>query len=178
MNKKFVISCIDYRFPDDVYTFLDKSNHIFYQASTAGASLPLSYFSCAHHRTAEFKSLTNILKDSICTNIEISLMLSPLKEIIIINHQDCGAFKYFLPHSGYPQHLGDNNPKELEIQLASLQCARNHLLHKYPVFLHHVHLQIIDINGTLGQYNDKTKLWEILFHGRGTNPKGLFYKTK
>jgi len=178
MSKKFVISCIDYRFPDYVYSFLEKTNHKYYNTNTAGASLPISYHNCRHEKSSEFIKKTNDLKTAVCTNLEISFLLSPVDEIIIINHQDCGAFKYFLPKSGYPQKLGQDNKKELEIQLESLLCAGRFFKNKYPMLLKNVYLQLIDINGTLAQYNEVAKKWQILIKGHGNDSKGLFFSLK
>jgi carbonic anhydrase len=43
-----------------------------------------------------------ILKKSFITNINISLSLDLLKEIYLLNHQDCGAIKEYLKCSQYP----------------------------------------------------------------------------
>jgi len=91
----------------------------------------------------------------------------------IINHQDCGAFKVFLPTSGYPSTLGANNTQEILIHQRALLLAKSQLNKKYSGLT--IHLKIIDINGSVALLNQTTLQWELAYKGSGTNPLGLWW---
>ena len=178
MSEKIcLINCIDFRYDYLVSSYYnaigEQSNY--YNATAAGSCLPISYqkYCCKYGGgcTCDAKKTNCTLKKALLTNFEISQALSNTKLIDIINHQDCGAFKVFLPKAGYPDKLGENNTKEIEIQERALVLARQELLCKYPNI--QVTLKIIDINGTVAQlFNGK---WEVVYVGSGINPKGLWW---
>lgn len=68
-----------------------------------------------------------MLREGLLTNLAIAQQLSEIGTIYIINHQDCGAFKTFLPKSGYPSKLGRDNNAEKEIHLRALLIAKEKL---------------------------------------------------
>ena len=36
-------------------------------------------------------------------------------------------------------------------------------------------LGLIDVNGTVAEYNTSTKIWTLVFTGAGTDPLGLWF---
>jgi len=177
---EFLIDCIDYRFPDLITTFLSTLNlsRTYYEGTVAGASLSITYNDyCTTNPgsgcTCNFKKTNCILKNGILTNFEISTELSDVDEFIILNHQDCGAFKAFLPKSGYPLTLGTNNPKEIEILTKSMLLTQQYLERKYTSILSYV-LYIIDINGWVAQYSSPQNIWKVIYTNENNDPRGLW----
>jgi len=177
MSKIYLINCIDYRYDYLVsayYNAIGESAN-YYNGTAAGACLPISYqkYCCKYGGgcTCDSKNTNCTLKKALLTNFEISQALSNTQNIDIINHQDCGAFKVFLPKSGYPETLGENNQKEIQIQERALVLAKKELLKKYPKV--NITLKIIDVNGSVGELQNGK--WVVVYKGPGTNPKGLWY---
>lgn len=179
--KEFLIDCIDYRFPNLIVEFLNSINfsYTYYQGTVAGASLPITYNEyCKTYPgsgcTCAFKDTNCTLKKGILTNFEISTKVADIEEFIIINHQDCGAFKVFLSKSGYPLTLGANNPKEIEVLTQSMLLTKTYLQKKYPSIPAYL-LYIIDINGWVAQYNEAESVWCVIYKNDNNDPRGLWY---
>jgi hypothetical protein len=121
----------------------------------------------------------DLLKDSLTTNLDIALTLQPIRDIFLMNHQDCGAMKSFLRCSGYPPNLGDDNARELAIQVEVLTLAYNEMARRYP--LKRIIPTVIDINGSVARYGDinsnlTSNTWTILHVGtRSRDPRGLWF---
>lgn len=119
-----------------------------------------------------------LLKESIIKNIDIALSLDNLEQIYLLNHQDCGAIKAYLECSGYPKKLGDNNPLEIKINTDLLLFASQYIKQKFNssnIVLPNIKLGLIDINGTVSDYDYQYNSWNLIFRGPGTNPLGLWY---
>ena len=170
----FAISCIDFRFDFLAALFFEGIGlqNLYFNASVAGAGLSLGYNQLCSCNKRNNKDM-NLLRDNLVKNLEIALTLQPIREIYIINHQDCGAIRAFLSCSGYPEYLGSNNKKEIEINSSILKNAKNYMLKKFPDKI--IKLGLIDINGTVANYNQSTNKWNKIFNGTGNNPKGLWY---
>ena len=175
----FCICCIDKRFDLLVTTYLDTLNNKnnYYLGSTAGSSLCLGYKCyckniCSNSQSCNpCNSDLKILKESITKNIDISLSLDNIKNIYMLNHQDCGAIKAYLKCSGYPQTLGENNQKDIEVNTQLLLFSKKYINCKYPNI--NSRLGLLDINGTIAEYINKK--WVIMYTGKGTNPLGLWW---
>lgn len=178
----FCVCCIDKRFDKLVTSYLNQTPNSdgYYLGTTAGASLCLGYKrycknicnKCSKKKTCDpNNAVMALLKESIVQNIDISLSLDNINVIYIINHQDCGAIKAYLECSGYPQTLGDNNKKDIEVNTELLLFARKYIKCKYPDI--EPVLGLIDINGTVANLVDGK--WTIVYTGSGTNPLGLWY---
>jgi hypothetical protein len=176
--------CIDNRYDELSVKYLNSDIKNYYLIATAGSALSIGYNNfckkvcnckCNYNINNSCDSLNidmEILKKSFITNINISLSLDLLKEIYLLNHQDCGAIKEYLKCSQYPQILGENNELEIKIQTDLLLYARDYLHEKYPLIF--IKLGLIDINGTVFDYNSEISLWSLIYRGPGCNPKGLW----
>lgn len=179
-DKFFSIACIDYRYDAlvaDFYAAINEKPN-YYLGTAAGAALPLGingysykYGGCV---TEEGKNTNQILENGLLTNFEISQTLSNIKKIDLMDHQDCGAFKVFLPCSGYPENLGEKKRMEKNIHKKVLLEARSALFQRYPELVS-ITMRLIDVNGSVGELNPQTGEWSVIYVGRGTNPKGLWF---
>jgi len=182
-SEKFVISCIDYRYPDYLTQFLNSYcglNQQYYLGTVAGASLPISYSAyCRNYGggcTCKSWCTNNLLKTGVLTNVDISMQLSTtIDEIFIINHQDCGAFKTFLPASGYPKELGKDNTLEIKIQQQSMFLTQTMLQKRYYPYWNRyydpqISLFLMDINGSVARYENEE--WKVIFYGPGNDARG------
>ena len=104
MNTKSVVCCIDKRFDSLVSQYYDSIGQRgdYYMITAAGSSLPLSYLKMCHqeeYKCCSYKNcLTNkTLREGQLTNFNISMALSDIVQLDIMDHQDCGAFRVFLP---------------------------------------------------------------------------------
>ena len=184
----FNILCIDKRF-DNLTTEYFRSvgfKFNYYLGTTAGSALPLGYrqycseiCNSCHIGTTCTESCDpsnpdmQLLKDSLIKNIEIALTLDSIEEIYLLNHQDCGAIKAFLSCSGYPQTLGENNSLEIKINIDLLLFAKAYINNKFPDI--RVRLGLIDINGSVADFDEKYFAWNLVYRGPGVDPLGLWY---
>lgn len=183
----FCVSCIDKRFDALTTNYFESTEFRlnYYSGTTAGAGLPLGY---KQYCTEIFKCNCSLdictpcnplnpdmelLERSLIRNIEIALTLDPIPEIYIINHQDCGAIKAFLSCSGYPETLGGNNPLEIKINGELLFFAKNYVNFRFPDIK--VRLGLIDVNGTVADFNEKYQTWQVVYRGFGEDPRGLWF---
>jgi len=183
----FNIYCIDKRFDSlsGKYFKAIGFSQNFYLGTTAGSALCLGYSQycqeiCNCHR--EYNSIHKydpknpdmlLLKDSLIKNIDISFSLNIIDEIYLLNHQDCGAIKAYLSFSGYPQTMGDNNSLEIKINTELLLFASEYLKKKYPNVV--IRLGLIDINGTVCDYDIQFHSWRLVYRGSSNDPLGLWY---
>jgi hypothetical protein len=183
----FNIFCIDKRFDylsSEYFKAIGFTDN-YYLGTTAGAALCLGYSEycreicnchCNNDNT-ECDPLNpdmELLKLSLTKNIDISLSLDPIKEVYLLNHQDCGAIKAFLSCSGYPQNAGDNNPLEIKINTELLLFAKQYLEKKF-VNIEFYKLGLMDINGSVADYDIRYGTWNLVYRGPGFNPKGLWF---
>lgn len=90
-----VITCIDWRFQKFLYEFLNSLDLSYDRVSWAGAGKE---------------------KDKILTQVDISVRLHNIKQLFLIHHQDCGAYR------------GAGK----EAQLLDMQQLRGKILAQYP----------------------------------------------
>lgn len=178
----FSIFCIDYRFDAMLANFYDGIGleYNYFACTNAGASLCLGYNkycvnSCHNCGCDPNNSSMVTLKRGIIENLNIALTLKDIKDIYLINHQDCGAIRAFLSCSGYPD-FGKNNAKEIKINSKLLVYAEEYMKKKQPD--KNYILGLIDINGTVAYFDKTTKLWTIIFLGEFHDPKGLWFGLK
>ena len=176
----FSVFCIDFRYDKltaDYFQSVGLLNSYF-ASTVAGVALPLGYRCsccklCPRGSCNSSNADMDLLRDSLVKNLQIALTLQPITNVYLLNHQDCGAIKAFLGCSGYPNTLGGNNSKEIEINAGILTYAQKYMLKLFPT--KQFRLGLIDINGTVADYNPITKTWTKTYTGLGTNPLGLWY---
>lgn len=186
----FNIFCIDKRFDNlscEYFKAIGFENN-YYLGTTAGSALCLGYSqyckeicNCnCHEPNPESVEECNpvnpdmlLLKESLTKNIDISLTLDSIKEIYLLNHQDCGAIKAFLGCSRYPLIPGENNQLEIKIQTDLLVFADEYIKSKYPDT--DVRLGLMDLNGTVCDFDIKYGTWNLIYRGPGTNPNALWF---
>ena len=114
----------------------------------------------------------NDLKKSFVANLQIALTLKPITTVYLLNHQDCGAIRAFLPCSGYPKVGEEQKEKEISINAKILEYGYGYVKRKFPKMK--VVLGLIDSNGTVGDYNIDTQKWTIVYIGSGQNTNALW----
>ena len=98
MDKVLVIQCIDYRFQSNLNKWITENFNNYDLLSIAGSSLSL---------TIDNEN-TNNWKKTIKEHILVSYKLHNISKIILIDHEDCGAYKTFLNLKndiGYENHI-------------------------------------------------------------------------
>lgn len=130
--KALVLSCIDFRFVDFEQNFLINSNldHEFDWLSLAGASLALADFP-SHADTEVFWE-----------QLELSSNLHHIEKVIILDHQDCGAYA-----SKIDAKLSKNSEKELQIHHQYLSKAQEAIKNKYSHL--DVELYFVSLDGNV-----------------------------
>lgn len=115
--KVLVLSCIDFRFFEHEQTFLKEKNlkNQYDWTALAGASLALSGFPHAEDATAFWDQLA------------LSEQLHHIKKVIIIDHQDCGAYAQKID-----VYLSKNPEREKQIHRQYLTKAYQEILTRYP----------------------------------------------
>jgi hypothetical protein len=180
----FTSYCIDYRYDALSSEFLSQIGYAnsYYLATNAGAALPLGYKYCEHESRKKHckrkccpgEESMDTLKKSLTTNLEIALTLRPITTVYLLNHQDCGAIRAFLPCSGYPASGEQNRNKEICINAGILTYAKKYV-HKKFKNITEIILGLIDSNGSVADYDTKTKKWTVVFVGSGTNVDALWF---
>lgn len=184
MNTKSVICCIDKRFDSLVSQYYDSIGQTrdYYMITAAGSSLPLSYNKIS--RNSDFNCYTyenciinRTLREGELTNFNISKSLSNIQQLDIIDHQDCGAFRVFLPCADLKSGIvtPEEKEKEREVHKISLDYAEEKIKKTNPSFQKPIQKLLIDLNGTVAKLLDNN-LWDITYIGSGTNPNGLWWE--
>ncbi len=112
----FMLSCMDLRFLDDIVEFMDALNlanrydHIVF----AGASLGVMELSSPSALTKS--ASTSSWKDVFFHHLEVAInvLRREVKDIFILEHLDCGAYKHY--HPQYKNMVDESKP-ETEVQL-------------------------------------------------------------
>lgn len=161
----FCVSCIDFRFDALTAEYFESTGrgYNFFLSTAAGGALSLGSAICS----LSYKSpeIMQLFKENLLTNLRVALTLQPITEVVLMNHQDCGAFKAFLPYVGYPEQLGYDNVRELEIQAEVLTFAHTFIREQFPDM--RVLINLIDVNGAVAEYNINQKVWTLLYEGKG-----------
>jgi carbonic anhydrase len=132
--KAMVLTCMDFRLIDDIVVKLNNLGYMnnYDQFILAGASL-------GYNGIVEYKNWNNIFD----THIDLAMKLHNIKQIILIDHLDCGGYK--LAYN--KQEL--ENDGEYNKHVENLKKAKETLNNKYPGLL--VKMFIIDIEGNVMQ---------------------------
>lgn len=89
----YLITCMDFRLLDDVVRAMDAMgyNNNYDQFIVAGASLGLVQDKFPHWG------------ETAINHMEIGLGLHAFRKVIVIDHEDCGAYKKFMPFKDYEE---------------------------------------------------------------------------
>ena len=177
-GKYFIMGCIDYRYDHLVAEYFEaigQQNNYYYGTVAGSGALAYGYkcfckCQCKKDCNPNDKTIA-LFKDNLQTNLDISLTLSPVETVYLLAHNDCGAMKAFLPCSGYPDKLGEDNQKERDIYAKLLEYAKAAVLKKNPK--QKVRMGVIDYNGTVADWNGKS--WVVIYKGTGKDPKALWW---
>lgn len=124
-----VLSCIDFRFLEAERSFLalqNLTNHYDWTA-LAGASLSLNNFPQSADTTAFWDQLN------------LSYQLHHIKKVVIIDHQDCGAYARQIDAL-----LSQNSDRERQVHSYYLSQAYWAICDRYPI---NVELYFVTLNG-------------------------------
>jgi hypothetical protein len=150
--KAFVITCIDFRLIDDAVTYLNSKGYLndYDEFILAGASL--GYNTSLDGVNPQFSGWDKVLEN----HIDISYTLHKIKEIIVIDHMDCGAYKAQL-NGG---KAFSSNYEEINQHIQQLNNFKTMInkkySSKYDVKLWLMKLDgTVDINPTYWRFNDK-----------------------
>lgn len=185
----FASYCIDYRYDALSSEFLKQIGfeNSYFLATNAGAALPLGYDkSCKCIRRPDDcqeddnekkdccpgTSQMAVLRNAFATNLNIALTLQPITTVYLLNHQDCGAIRAFLPCSGYPASDEENKKREICINAKILTYAQKFVKKKFEDMK--IILSLIDSNGSVATYDTKSKKWTVIYIGPGKNKDALW----
>jgi len=116
-TKALVLSCIDFRFLTAERSFLKSKNltNEYDLTALAGASLALTGF--PHKSDAE----------AFWDQLDISYQLHHINQVIIIDHQDCGAYAMMID-----ANLSKDPERELQVHTDYLNQAYSSIHSRYP----------------------------------------------
>ncbi len=124
-----VLTCIDFRFITIEQNFLNQQIGGQYDLLTlAGASLALTGF------PHEAEAIT------FWDQLELSRQLHHIKKIIILDHQDCGAYA-----TKIDKNLSQDPQREYQVHQQYLQQAKQEIKQRYPQLL--VELYFVTLDG-------------------------------
>jgi len=186
----FASYCIDERYDELASEFLRQTlgRRSYYIGTNAGAALCLGYdASCRAIRCGGGSSSSNKAGSGCCpgttemrklkrafnTNFAIALTLKPITVVYLLNHQDCGAIRAFLPCSGYPAKSASDGPAEVCINARILAAGQRSVLKEFPRMS--VVVGLLDANGTVANYDVEARTWTIVFLGQGCERTGLWH---
>ena len=141
----FLISCMDFRLLDDIVMAMDKLgyNNNYDQFIVAGSSLGVCQDKFPHWGK------------SCLDHMEIGLKLHDFRKIMVIDHEDCGAYKKF-----FPELIG-NLELEKKYHKEYIQKLYEFLLTKFPNMDFESYL--MDLDGNITEVPvDRSKRNEII----------------
>ena len=128
-----VLTCMDFRLVDKTVKYLDSLDHMqgeYDHIVLAGASLSVV--------TDKFPAWATTFWD----HVKIAIDLHHVKEVIVLDHRDCGAYKLV-----YGKDLGASPKEETDIHTANLKKIFKVLKEKYPHI--EVRLALMALDGTV-----------------------------
>jgi len=135
------LSCIDYRLFDSTIELLreDCCVDAFDHTILAGASLG--------YNQTEYTWWPKTFIE----HVELAIELHKIKKIVVIDHEDCGAYKLF-----YPELEKDKcHCKERELHIKNIKKFIKHMKKKYPYIKYNGY--ILHLDGTAEKIKIKKK---------------------
>jgi carbonic anhydrase len=129
--KAFVITCMDFRLIDDAVYFLDSLgyNNNYDEIILAGASLGYN------------QTKYNSWKKTVDDHINLAKKLHHIKDIIVIDHMDCGAYKIIYEKPKM------SRKEEIELHKSNFQTFKYLIKKSYPDLS--VSTYLMDIDGKM-----------------------------
>jgi hypothetical protein len=151
--KAMVITCIDFRLIDDAVRFMNRLgyNNNYDEFIIAGASL-------GYNKTSPVPFCTE-WKKTIDDHIGLSMTLHDIKEIIVIDHMYCGAYKKYYTDTGDSAiNNGEFTSEQAEIDKhkENLQIFVTLIQERYPYL--GVKAYLMDLHGNI---NDNETIIQI-----------------
>ena len=114
--KAIVITCMDFRLIDDAVRYLDKEgyNNNYDEFILAGSSLGYN------------QKTYNAWTETLDKHIELAQQLHKIKEVIVIDHMNCGAYKIFYNKKSLSE------AEELQLHKENFTKFRETVNKKYP----------------------------------------------
>lgn len=128
-----VLTCMDYRLVDKTVKYLDSLDHMqgeYDHIVLAGASLSVV--------TDKYPAWAQTFWD----HVKIAIDLHHVKEVIVVDHRDCGAYKLV-----YSKDLAATPKDETEIHTSNLKKIFKVLKEKYPAV--EVRLALMALDGSV-----------------------------
>ncbi|UFH56324.1 hypothetical protein [Spirosoma sp. KNUC1025] len=148
-----VISCMDLRLTDDLVDFLHNDNlaNRYDHFILAGASL------CAttHHHSlfkekvlADYGNFTH-WKNNLFEHLQLAVDLHDIRDVYIIEHQDCGAYREFLKDGDFANNADESecHRKFAEALSGEISAKEYYDQKKQKPYKLHVHCFFIDLRG-------------------------------
>jgi hypothetical protein len=152
-----VIGCIDLRLTDDLLNFLHYDNlaNRYDHFAMAGTSL----CTCIDKNREEFKPEVLVQfgdfkswRETLDHHLDLAIALHDIRDVYIVEHRSCGAYKGFLNHGEY-----ETSQKELEAhaKFAAVLADEIHSVKRKPQkpgekeYRLHVHCFLIDLRGNV-----------------------------
>lgn len=150
----FVISCIDLRLTDDLVKFLNHDNltNRYDHYIAAGTSI----CTCAEKYKERFKKEKKEEEEnpiqpgdleawtvSLFSHLRVAIALHKIKDVYIIEHEDCGAYKALLNETEI-----DTKAKEIKCHEEFAEHLQAEILKRHPL---NVHCFILNLRGDVTQ---------------------------
>jgi len=159
--KALVLTCIDFRLIEAAVTYLNSQDYEYQYDEFILAGASLGYNTSLNVVNSQFSGWDKVLEN----HIDISYALHTIKEIIVIDHMDCGAYKAQL--NGGPKNTIEKY-QEVKYHIENLNKFRNTINTKYikeggsePKYAVKLWLMrlngTVDINPTYWQFTTTTK---------------------
>lgn len=147
-----LISCIDLRLTDDLVRFMDHENltNRYDHFIMAGASLGATLLNqngwpnnINNHKNGKYDHRQfgfQHWKPTLDAHVKIAIALHEIKDVYIVEHEKCGAYKAFVDATVLKQH------QEIGCQTISAQALAQYLQTTYQL---HVHCFRMDLRGNV-----------------------------
>lgn len=131
-----LLTCLDYRFFERIAAFMNKKGYTnnYDQFILAGASLGLAH---------EVNPMIAQWNQTWWDHLKLAVQLHKVKKVIIIDHEDCGAYRELLGFDNKIEDLKDPNIipiKEVHIHSHYLKQAYSKIKKAYPSLIVELYL--------------------------------------
>lgn len=131
-----LFTCLDYRFLGRIVSFMNKQGleNNYDQFVLAGASLGLDSTVVPNGKA---------WLDTFWDHVKLAIDLHHIKRVIIIDHEDCGAYREFIGFNYEDEDLANPDvipPEEIHVHSKYLQQAYRLILSRYPQLQVQLHM--------------------------------------